>query len=108
MFSGLKNFAINRILRHVAENPKLNKATNLLALVPVVILAAVNGGANWALLFQCCTKQGSMAELMRVVGLVVVAALLWFTGKFPWLNSWLPVAQEIIEEAKAESASGEK
>lgn len=102
MFKGLKNFAINRIVRHIAENPSLNRATNILALVPVILLAALNGNADWVLMFQCCEKPSSLAEVVRVVGLVVAAVLLWFCGKFTWLKQWLPVAEEIIKEAERE------
>jgi hypothetical protein len=98
----LKNFAINKVLRHVADDPKLNRATNLLALVPVVLLAALNGGADWILLSQCCDKAGSLAEVVRVVGLVVVAVLLWFSGKSPWLKQWLPTVEDIIQEVERE------
>ncbi len=104
MFKGLKNFAINRIVRHVAENPSLNRATNILALVPVILLAALNGNADWILMSQCCDKPGSLAEVVRVVGLVAAAVLLWFCGKFTWLKQWLPVAEDIIKEAEREVA----
>lgn len=102
MFSGLKNFAINRVARHVADNPKLNQATNLLALIPVMIGAALTAQADWMLMFQCCDKPGSLAEVVRIVGCVIVAVLLWLCGKFTWLRQWLPVAEDIVAEAGRE------
>jgi hypothetical protein len=104
MLNGLKNFAIDKVLRHVAGNKKLNGATNILALVPIILIAALNGGANWMLLLKCCEVPGSEVELVRVLGLVAVAALLWFCGKFKWLEQWLPVVEEVIEEAEKEVA----
>jgi hypothetical protein len=80
MLSGLKNFAINRVARHVASNAKLNKATNALALIPIGLIAALEGGADWMLMFRCCDAPGSLAEVVRVVGLILAAVLLWFCG----------------------------
>ncbi|MEN6585979.1 MAG: hypothetical protein ABFE02_08065 [Sulfuricella sp.] len=102
MLNGLKNFAINRVAKHVADNPTLNKATNLLALIPVMIGAALLNNADWMLMFQCCEKPGSLAEVVRIAGCVIVAALLWLCGKFTWLKRWLPVAEDIIAEARRE------
>ncbi len=102
MLNGLKNFAINRVMRHVADNPKLNQATNLLALIPVAIGAAMTANADWMLMFQCCEKPGSLAEVVRIAGCAIVAVLLWLCGKFTWLRRWLPVAEDIIAEAQRE------
>jgi hypothetical protein len=97
MFNGLKNFAIRRVLRHVADNPKLNQATNLLALIPVMITAALTVDADWMKLFS-----GDVHEIVRVAVPVLTAALLWVCGKATWLKQWLPVAEDIIAEAGRE------
>lgn len=107
MLNGLKNFAINRILKHVAENPRWNHATNLLGVIPAVIYAALDAQANWSLMFQCCSKQGSLAEVLKIGGIVVLAACLYACGQFPWLKQWLPIAQEIVAEAQKEIAAKE-
>ena len=109
MLNGLKNFAVNRVLRHVADNAKLNAGTNVLAvgwLLYQVINSALDANANWALIFQCCRAQGSLAEVLRIVGVVLVAVLLWLCGKFPGLKQWLPVAQDVIQEAEKEANDG--
>lgn len=105
MFSGLKNFAINRVLKHVAGNAKLNRATNAISaavLLAVAITAALDSKADWMLMFQCCSAPGSLHEVIRIAGAVIVAFLLFFVGKFPGLKSLLPVAQDIIAEAERE------
>lgn len=98
MLNGIKDFAINKILRHVAENPKLDNATNLLALIPPVIYAALGSNTDWMQLVEA-TPAGAAARL-KLSGVVVSTVLLYFTGKFPFLKSWLPVADEIIKEAE--------
>jgi len=103
MLDNIKNFTIDKVLRHVAENRTLNGATNVLALVPVAILTALHGGADWSLMLQCCSKPGSFQEIVRVTGLVAVAVLLWFCGKAPWLKQWLPVVEDIVAEAQREA-----
>jgi len=105
--NALKNFAIDKILRHVAVNPKLNAATNWLALVPVVLLAALNNQADWMSMVQCCAKPGSLAEVLRVGGLVASAGVLWLCGKWPGLAGWKPVADAIIAEAQKEISVAE-
>jgi hypothetical protein len=102
MFSGLKNFAIDKILRHVADNAKLNLWTNWIA---VALLAALGANANWMLIvgyFSHQTPQG-LHEIIRVAVAVITALLLYLTGKFPWLKQWLPVAEDILQEAAKEA-----
>lgn len=103
MLSGIKNFAIDAVLRRIADNPKLDHATNVLAVIPVMIGAATTGQANWVLMLGCCSAPASLHEVVRVVGLVVSAALLWCCGKCTWLKSWLPVVDEVIQEAEKEA-----
>lgn len=91
----MKNDLINRILRHLADNPRLNRATNWLAVVPVVIAAALNGGADWALILSCCDDLAARREVFRVAGLVVSAVALWGCGKMRFLQSWLPEKKEM-------------
>ena len=101
MLNGLKNFAINRVLRHVADNAKLNVTTNILA---VVITAALAIDANWVLLISYLsapTPEG-LHELIRVSSSVIAAVLLYLVGKFPGLKGWLPVAQDVLAEAGKE------
>lgn len=105
MFGGLKSFAINKILRHIADNPKLNKATNFLAIIPAVITAVLAIHPNWDLTLQCCVKPGSLGEVTRLSGAAIVAVLLWFCGKFPGLKGLLPVVNDIIQEAEKEAQS---
>ena len=90
----MKNDLINRILRHLADNPRLNRATNWAAVVPVVIAAALNGSADWALILSCCDDLAARREVFRVGGLVVSAVALWGCGKMRFLQSWLPATEE--------------
>lgn len=104
MFNGLKNFAINKVLRHVADNARLNATTNWIA---VIIMAALGVNANWILLisyFQHPTPE-ALKELVRVAGTIAGATLLYFVGKFPGLKDWLPVANDILAEAEKELRS---
>ena len=104
MLNGVKNFAIDKVLRHVADNAKLNATTNGLALA-AVLYAIIQANANWMLMFQCCAAPGSLQEVVRVAAGALVALLLFLTGKFPGLKQWLPVAQEIIGEAEKEAVA---
>ena len=107
MLNGIKNFAVEKVLRHVADNPKLNVATNWLSFLPVLIYAALNNHANWMLLigyFNHPTAAG-FAEVLRVAGILAVALLLWLTGKFPGLKDWLPVLLDVVQQAEKDAAA---
>ena len=103
MFDGVKNFAVEKVLRHVAGDQKLDAATNVLAIIPPIALALANSGADWVKL-----ANGDPKQLALVGGVVVATALLWLTGKFPGLKEWLPVAEEVIAEAEAEAGEVKK
>jgi hypothetical protein len=104
MLNGIKNFAISKVVRHVADNSRLNATTNGLA-IATILYAALQANANWMLMFQCCAAPGSLQEIVRVAAAIIVALLLFLCGKFPGLKQWLPVAQEIITEAQKEAAA---
>lgn len=99
MLSGLKNFAIRKVIVHVAENKKLNAATNLLAVIPVILWALLNNNTDWTKLLA-----GDLGEIARLIVPVGAAVILWFTGKFSWLKSWIPTLNEILTEAGKELA----
>jgi len=100
MLSGIKNFAINRVLRKIADSARLNVWTNWIA---AAIAAAIAANANWVLLLQYRTPAG-IHELLRVAGVMAAAVLMYLTGKFPGLKAWLPVVEDVIQEAEKESA----
>ncbi|GEM_PF-5408048 len=104
MLTGVKDFVINRVLRQIADNAKLNAWTNWIA---VALTAAIAAKANWVVIiayFSHPTPAG-LEEVLRVSGVMVGAVLLFLTGKFPGLKAWLPVAEDIIVEAEKEAVT---
>jgi len=106
MLGTLKNFCINRVLRHVADNAKVNHTTNGLALA-AIIYALLGANINWMLIADCCAKSDSTSEVIRLIGIVLGTVLLYFSGKFPWLSGLLPMTQDILAEAEKELTKGQ-
>ena len=105
MLNGLKNFAIKKVLRHVADNPKLNTATNRLALIPAVILAVLAINPDFGLVLQCCSKAGSLVEALKIGSCAASTVFMFACGKLRWLANWAPIADAIIGEAQKEIAA---
>ena len=103
MFTGLKNFAITKALKKIAADAAVNTATNWIA---VGIMAAVGAGADWVLIFQFIggshNAQG-LHETVRIASCILGAILMFLTGKFPGLRGWVPVIEEVIQEAAKEA-----
>lgn len=105
MLQGLKVFALKRVVLHIAHNEKLNKATNILAVLPLIALAVYQSGADWGLALKCCSAPGSLHEAIVMAGAAAAALFLWFCGKFPFLKNLAPVIRDIIAEAEKDTTA---
>jgi hypothetical protein len=100
MLNGVKNLFIDKLLRHILDG---NKGSNLLTVILVPLLAS---NVNWMAAQQGLQFKdaASVTELAKVIGIVVVALLGYFVGKFPKLAKWAGFAEQVVSEAEKEQA----
>lgn len=100
----LQNGFINQVLKRLVAHKGTDEGTNVLAILVTPLLA---NQINWMLAMQGFQfkDQAAVAELAKATGIVVMAFLLWATGKWPWVGKLIGFAKEA--EAGAEAASGQ-
>lgn len=98
----LQNGFINQVLKRLVEHKGTDEGTNILAIVVTPLLA---NHVNWMLAAQGFHFQdaAAVAELAKATGIVLMAFLLWATGKWPWVGKLTGFAKEA--EAAAEAAN---